>query len=45
MLSGAATAEGAQITIRYKASQKGIIDEMVKTKSASSNIVLEEIAK
>lgn len=45
MLSGAATAEGAQITIRYKASQKGIIDEMVKTKSTSSNIVLEEIAK
>ena len=45
MLSGAATAEGAQITIRYKASQKGIIAEMVKTKSTSSNIVLEEIAK
>lgn len=27
MLSGAATAEGAQITIRYKASQKDIIDK------------------
>lgn len=45
MLNGAATAEGAQITIRYKASQKDIIDKMVETKSANSNIVLEEIAK
>ena len=43
MLSGAATAEGAQITIRYKESQKDIIDEMVATKSETSNIVLEVI--
>lgn len=45
MLSGAATAEGAQITIRYKASQKDIIDKMVETKSANSNIVLEVVAE
>lgn len=45
MLNGAATAEGAQITIRYKASQKDIIDKMVETKSANSNIVLEVVAE
>ena len=45
MLLGAATADGAQITIRYKASQKGIIDKMVETKSANSNIVLEVVAE
>ncbi|MGN1270493.1 MAG: BspA family leucine-rich repeat surface protein, partial [Clostridia bacterium] len=34
-----ATAEGAQITVNYKKASEGIIDKIINTKSADSNVV------
>ena len=39
MFIGAATVEGAQITVNYKSTTSDLVDKMIATKSSNSNVV------